>query len=440
MFTKFLPGVLLGSWFVFGTQAVSAEPPQPRTGGTDNDPLIQMELPPLADGGAEKLLAALNQLPWASRTAVLPRYPGSIARGRLHARAIAVVALGERQWADVVDLVRRVREAGYVVAAIHLTDFGTLRIHTQFGPLKGETVEVTEGTKTRVVLAPTSLPRQGIEVAFRKAPWLADPLYTGAGTKPDFGLEKPEVRLGFHLRAGQAIELTTLLDALSGVGFPPVSLRVARLAAGVPFGLPIPGDVELVDQEGVKRPSGKVQKSGRPLVLVFFPLKGKYKRGKEEQSYEAQPAHFARLNEVAGKYADRADFVAISSRKDDTFADVRALWKKANMSFPVLHDPEQKLATALCVGTASPPPHVFIVDADGRFRYAGEFADGWVEPDRIKRVYLTEALDRVLAKQFAANEAVFYNSPPCDCSAPACKCPRCGCGGPCRCGCPTGGG
>jgi peroxiredoxin len=217
-------------------------------------------------------------------------------------------------------------------------------------------------------------------------------------------------------------------------------MRVARMFAGVPFGFPLPGDVELVDAEGAKRPSGKLHRPGRPLVLVFFPLKGKYRQGKDEQTYEAQPAHFARLNEAARQYADRADFVAVSSRKDDAFADVRALWRKADMSFPVLHDPEQKLATALSVGTANPPPHVFIVDADGRLRYAGEFADGWVDPARIKRVYLTEALDRVLARNFAANEAAFYNSAPCACSAPACKCPKCGCGGPCRCGCSTGAG
>jgi hypothetical protein len=219
MLAKLLPGMLLGVWLAFSTPTVGGErpptqPPQPRTGGTDNDPLIQLELPALAaDGGADKLLAALNQLPWASRTAVLPHHPGIVARGRLHPRATAVVALAERQWADVVDLVRRVRAAGYVVAAMHLTEFGTLRIHTQFGTLSGPTVEVTEGKRKRVVLAPTSIPRQGIEVAFRKVPWLVDPLYTGAGTKPDFSLGKSEVRVGFHLRQGQVIEITSLLDA-----------------------------------------------------------------------------------------------------------------------------------------------------------------------------------------------------------------------------------
>src|SRR5262249_20067051 len=162
------------------------------------------------------------------------------------------------------------------------------------------------------------------------------------------------------------------------------------------------------------------------LVIVFFPLKGKYTEGKEERTYQAQPTHFAGLKEVAGKYADRADFVAVSSPKDDAFADVTALWRKAEMPFPVLHDPQQKLATALSAGLAHPPPHLFIVDAQGKLRYAGELADGWVEPEKIKRVYLTEALDRVLDGSYAPNGAVFYNSAPCDCSAPACKCPKCG--------------
>ena len=110
------------------------------------------------------------------------------------------------------------------------------------------------------------------------------------------------------------------------------------------------------------------------------------------------------------------------------------------MSFPVLHDPAQKLATALSAGLMHAPPHIFIADAEGRLRYAGDFADGWIQPEKIKRLYLAEALDRVLAKKYADNGAVFYNSPLCDCSAPACGCPKCGCGGPCRCGCSTGGG
>src|SRR5262249_8446674 len=161
----------------------------------------------------------------------------------------------------------------------------------------------------------------------------------------------------------------------------------------------------------------------------------KYMQAKEEKGYQAGPAHFARLKEVALQYAGRANFAAISSTKGDSLADVAALWRKADLPFPVYRDPDQKLATALSAGLTHPPPHIFILDAAGKLRYVGEFADGWVEPEKIKRIYLVEALEQVLANRYADNGAVFNNSPPCACSAPGCKCPKCGCGGPCRCGC-----
>src|SRR5262249_23070950 len=159
------------------------------------------------------------------------QYPGIIPRDRLHPRATAVVALAERQWADIVDLVRRVRAAGCVVTAVHLTDFGTLRVETRFAQLSGATIEVGSGNQKRLVLAPTSVPRQAIEGVFRKVPWLLDANYGGAGTQPDFNLspDKPEVLLGFHLRPGQIIRIDALLDALGGAGFPPASMRVARM-------------------------------------------------------------------------------------------------------------------------------------------------------------------------------------------------------------------
>src|SRR5262245_62045639 len=75
---------------------------QPKTGGTENDPLIQLEVRGLEeDNRVRALLACLNQFPWASRTAVLPRFPGVIANRFWHPKATAVVAVGERQWADV---------------------------------------------------------------------------------------------------------------------------------------------------------------------------------------------------------------------------------------------------------------------------------------------------------------------------------------------------
>jgi hypothetical protein len=399
--------------------------PQPKTGGTENDPLIQLEVKGLdGDNRAGVLLACLNQLPWASRTAVLPRHPGTIARDHLHPKATAVVAVGERQWADIADLVNRIRKAGFTVSAVHLSQFGTVRIRTQFSLDK-----------------PTKEAKQSIAAVYRKMPWLIDAKFTAAGTKPDFKLAKnAEVRAEFVLGDSQVIEVGTLLDGLRGAGFPPKAMRVARMFAGVPFGFAIPGDAELIDATSAKHLSRQLQKRGRPLVLIFFPLSGKYKQGKQKKAYRAEPRHFGRLKEVAMQFAGRADFAAINSPKGDSPADVASLWRKAGLAFPVYRDPEQKLATALAAGLAHPPPHIFILDAAGKLRYAGEFADGWVEAEKIKRIYLVEALERVLANKYADNGAVFNNSPACACSACGCKCPKCGCGGPCRCGCSTGAG
>ena len=414
-------------WMAVAAVAAGGEndKPQPKTGGTVNDPLIQLEVGGLdGDNRAEVLLACLNQLPWASRTAVLPRYPGAIARDRLLPKATAVVALAERQWADIADLEKQIRQAGFTVSAVRLSQFGTVRLRTQFRVEK-----------------PTKEARQGLEAAFREVPWFVDARFTAAGTRPDFDLaNNAEVRAEFTLGDSQVIELGTLLDGLRRAGLPPKAMRVARMFAGVPFGFPLPGDVELIDVSGARQFSRQLPGRGRPLVLVFFSLTGTYKQGKEERAYQAEPAHFARLKAVAEQYAGRADFAAISSPRGDSPADVAALWRKAALPFPVYRDPEQKLATALSAGLAHPPPHIFILDAAGKLRYAGEFADGWVEPENIKRIYLVEALERVLANTYADNGAVFNNSPPCACSAPGCKCPKCGCGGPCRCGCPTGAG
>jgi hypothetical protein len=402
-----------------------ADKPTPKTGGTDNDPLIQLELAPLApEGAAEALLTVLNQLPWASRTAVLPRYAGAVAKDHWHPKATAAVAVGERQWADVADLVHRVRKAAFRVSAVHLTRFGTVRIRTQFELDK-----------------PGKEARESIAALYRKAPWLVGARFTAAGTRPTFDLAKSnEVRAEFVLGDSQVIEVGVLLDGLRGAGFPPRVMRVARMFAGVPFGFPIPGDVALTDAAGTRVRSGKLQKVGRPLVLIFVPLTGKYRQGKAETAYRAEPKHFARLKDVALQFAGGADFVGISSSKGDSLADVVALCRKAALPFPVYRDAEQRLATALSAGLAHPPPHIFILDAAGKLRYAGEFADGWVEPEQIKRVHLVEALERVLANKFAANSAVFNHSPPCACSNSGCRCPKCGCGGPCRCACSTGSG
>ena len=81
----------------------------------------------------------------------------------------------------------------------------------------------------------------------------------------------------------------------------------------------------------------------------------------------------------------------------------------------------------------TPAPHLFVFDADGRFRYAGDPHNHWGKPDQEKDDFFSRALDLVLAGEYEENGAVFYNSKPCDCAEPTCSCPKCRCGSSCRC-------
>jgi len=81
----------------------------------------------------------------------------------------------------------------------------------------------------------------------------------------------------------------------------------------------------------------------------------------------------------------------------------------------------------------TPAPHIFVFDAEGKLRYAGDAHDNWESPDKPQDDYLAKALDLVLVGKYLANGAVFYNKSVCNCSHPMCKCPKCGCGSTCRC-------
>jgi hypothetical protein len=98
----------------------------------------------------------------------------------------------------------------------------------------------------------------------------------------------------------------------------------------------------------------------------------------------------------------------------------------------LLHDADGTLRNAFN-SQATPAPHLFVFDADGLLRYAGDAHDNWEAPDKSKDKFLDQALDLVLVGKYQSNGAVFYNKSVCNCSHPTCKCPKCGCGSTCRC-------
>lgn len=95
------------------------------------------------------------------------------------------------------------------------------------------------------------------------------------------------------------------------------------------------------------------------------------------------------LRDLTAEYGrKRVLFVAVHSDRLETEADIRAHVKKQGHTFPVIRDPDTRLAKLL---DARRTPEVFLLDGDGKLRYHGRIASKIGTPD------LRNALDALLA-------------------------------------------
>lgn len=91
-------------------------------------------------------------------------------------------------------------------------------------------------------------------------------------------------------------------------------------------------------------------------------------------------------------YNDKnVQFIGINSNKQETVAEILEYNKKHGFEFPVLKDPENKIADYF---GARRTPEVFLLDAERLLRYAGAIDDSRKEPTKN---YLQNALDLVIA-------------------------------------------
>ena len=84
-------------------------------------------------------------------------------------------------------------------------------------------------------------------------------------------------------------------------------------------------------------------------------------------------------------------FIGVNSNKQETIAEILAYNKKHSFKFPILKDPENKIADYF---GARRTPEVFLLDAERVLRYAGAIDDSRKEPTKH---YLQDALDLVIA-------------------------------------------
>lgn len=113
-------------------------------------------------------------------------------------------------------------------------------------------------------------------------------------------------------------------------------------------------------------------------------------------------AYEDRIIALQKDYAAQAvQIVAINSNdsaqySQDSFESMVQRSAEKSFNFPYLHDADQSVARAY---GATHTPHIFLFDSFGILRYTGKIDDDWKNPSNVRRQFLREALDSVLADQ-----------------------------------------
>jgi len=95
---------------------------------------------------------------------------------------------------------------------------------------------------------------------------------------------------------------------------------------------------------------------------------------------------------------DSVQIITINSNDDvkypdDSFDEMKKRAELKKFNFPYLRDETQDVAKAF---GATHTPQIFLFDRDRKLKYEGKIDDNWQEPDKVKFVYLREAILEVL--------------------------------------------
>lgn len=125
-----------------------------------------------------------------------------------------------------------------------------------------------------------------------------------------------------------------------------------------------------------------VSKPGKTTAFVFLSAKCPCSSGHEEK-----------LKELAQTYSPEIQFTGIHSNADESSELAREHFKESNLGFPVIEDPQAKIADEL---GALKTPHVFLISAEGKILFQGGVDDS-KNAAESKTQYLKDALEDVKA-------------------------------------------
>lgn len=130
--------------------------------------------------------------------------------------------------------------------------------------------------------------------------------------------------------------------------------------------------------------------ASKPILIVVFSCN----HCPYVQAYED------RLIAVQRDYADRGvQIVAINANDarryaEDSFDAMTARAAAKGFNFPYLRDELQTVAQAY---DAAYTPELFVFDRERRLAYTGKIDDNWQQPTAVRRRYLRDALDALVA-------------------------------------------
>lgn len=140
-------------------------------------------------------------------------------------------------------------------------------------------------------------------------------------------------------------------------------------------------DFTLKDPEGTDFTLYKLSEEKRATVVLFLAT----------QCPRATDYTERIVNLVKAYDEKQIRFIGINSNKQEKVDEILAYSKKHGFEFPVLKDPENKIANYF---GARRTPEVFLLDAERVLRYAGAIDNSPKEPTKH---YLKDALDLVIA-------------------------------------------
>ena len=124
-------------------------------------------------------------------------------------------------------------------------------------------------------------------------------------------------------------------------------------------------------------------RSHKAVVVIFIATQCPYSN-----------AYNDRMRDMASAYEKRGVlFAGINSNKTEPAEEVSAHAKKHGFGFPVMKDPDNKVADLY---DARHTPEVFVVDPEGKLRYHGRIDENYEDAAKVSSPDLKNALDALL--------------------------------------------